>query len=49
MEQLNAIAIQDEEGLVAKRRPEMVVSKGKNEVGQNDPKPVSTEYKPRVQ
>ncbi|PPR95254.1 hypothetical protein GOBAR_AA25417 [Gossypium barbadense] len=26
----------------------MIVSKGKNEVGQNDPKPVSTEYKPRV-
>ncbi|PPR96424.1 hypothetical protein GOBAR_AA24247 [Gossypium barbadense] len=48
MEQLNAIAIQDEEGLVAKPRPETVVSKGKNEVGQNDPKPVSTEYKPRV-
>ncbi|PPR94300.1 hypothetical protein GOBAR_AA26371 [Gossypium barbadense] len=38
-EQLNAIAIQDEEGLVAKPRPETVVSKGKNEVGQNDPKP----------
>ncbi|PPS18563.1 hypothetical protein GOBAR_AA02011 [Gossypium barbadense] len=38
-EQLNAIAIQDEEGLVAKPRPEMMVSKGKNEVGQNDPKP----------
>ncbi|PPS18416.1 hypothetical protein GOBAR_AA02155 [Gossypium barbadense] len=26
----------------------MVVSKGKDEVGQNDPKSVSTEYKPRV-
>ncbi|PPS11725.1 hypothetical protein GOBAR_AA08910 [Gossypium barbadense] len=37
--QLNMIAIQDEEGLVAKPRPEMMVSKGKNEVGQNDPKP----------
>ena len=35
-EQLNAISIQDEEGLVAKPRPELVVSKGKNEVGQNE-------------
>ncbi|PPS02648.1 hypothetical protein GOBAR_AA18015 [Gossypium barbadense] len=40
MEQLNMIAIQDEEGLVAKPRPKIVVSKGKNEVGQNDPKPM---------
>ncbi|PPR82992.1 hypothetical protein GOBAR_AA37723 [Gossypium barbadense] len=31
MEQLNVIAIQDEDGLVAKPRPEMMVSKGKNE------------------
>ncbi|PPS08766.1 hypothetical protein GOBAR_AA11870 [Gossypium barbadense] len=47
-EQLNAIAIQDEEGLVAKPRPETVVSKGKNEVGQNDPKSKSrTPDKPK--
>ncbi|PPS11676.1 hypothetical protein GOBAR_AA08972 [Gossypium barbadense] len=38
MEQLNATVIQDEERLVAKPRPETVVSKSKNEVGQNDPK-----------
>ncbi|PPS08782.1 hypothetical protein GOBAR_AA11859 [Gossypium barbadense] len=37
-EQRNMIAIQDKERLVVKPRPEMVVSKGKNEVGQNDPK-----------
>ncbi|PPR81021.1 hypothetical protein GOBAR_AA39692 [Gossypium barbadense] len=30
-EQLNPISIQDEEGLVAEPRPEMVVSKGKDE------------------
>ncbi|PPS14942.1 hypothetical protein GOBAR_AA05631 [Gossypium barbadense] len=47
-EQLNAISIQDEEGLVAKPRPEPVVSEGKNEAGQNEQKSVSTEYKPRV-
>ncbi|PPR88156.1 hypothetical protein GOBAR_AA32535 [Gossypium barbadense] len=48
MEQLNAIAIQDEEGLVAEPRPEMVVSIGKDEVGHNEPKPVITEYKLRL-
>ncbi|PPR90598.1 hypothetical protein GOBAR_AA30086 [Gossypium barbadense] len=37
-EQLNAIAIQDEEGLVAKPKLEPVVSEGKNEVGQNEQK-----------
>ncbi|PPR81763.1 hypothetical protein GOBAR_AA38951 [Gossypium barbadense] len=38
MEQLNTIVIQDEERLVAKPRPELVVSEGKNEVGQNEQK-----------
>ncbi|PPS18918.1 hypothetical protein GOBAR_AA01657 [Gossypium barbadense] len=37
-EQLNAVAIQDEEGLVARPRPEPMVSEGKNEVGQNEQK-----------
>ncbi|PPR98801.1 hypothetical protein GOBAR_AA21860 [Gossypium barbadense] len=39
MEQLNAIAIQDEEGLVAKPRPETGISIGKDEVGHNEAKP----------
>ncbi|PPS15394.1 hypothetical protein GOBAR_AA05182 [Gossypium barbadense] len=43
-EQLNVIAIQDEEGLVEKPRPKTVVSKGKNEVGQNNPKPKLDEW-----
>ncbi|PPS00673.1 hypothetical protein GOBAR_AA19998 [Gossypium barbadense] len=49
--QINAITIQDEEGLVAPEpepRQETVVSKGKGEVDHNDQKPVSKEYKPRV-
>ncbi|PPR90751.1 hypothetical protein GOBAR_AA29933 [Gossypium barbadense] len=48
MEQLNASPIQYEEGLVAKPRLEPMVSEGKNEVGQNEQKSISTEYKPRV-
>ncbi|PPR95571.1 hypothetical protein GOBAR_AA25094 [Gossypium barbadense] len=48
MEQLNAIAIQDEEGLVTEPRPETEVSIGKDEVGHNKPKQVITEYKPCV-
>ncbi|PPS08658.1 hypothetical protein GOBAR_AA11990 [Gossypium barbadense] len=50
-EQLNAITIQDEEGLVEpepKPRQGIVVSKGKGEVDHNEQKPVSKEYKPRV-
>ncbi|PPR86198.1 hypothetical protein GOBAR_AA34493 [Gossypium barbadense] len=50
-EQLNAITIQDEEGLVApepESRKETVVSKGKGEVDHNDKKLVSKEYKPHV-
>ncbi|PPS12728.1 hypothetical protein GOBAR_AA07907 [Gossypium barbadense] len=49
MEQLNAITIQDEEGVVAPElelRQEIVVSK--REVNHNDQKPASKEYKPRV-
>ncbi|PPS02111.1 hypothetical protein GOBAR_AA18556 [Gossypium barbadense] len=45
MEQLNAISIQDEEGLVEKPSPEMVISKGKDEVDQNDPKPMPNAVK----
>ncbi|PPR94043.1 hypothetical protein GOBAR_AA26628 [Gossypium barbadense] len=51
MEKINAITIQDEEGLVApkpEQRQEIVVSKGKGEVDHNDQKLVSKEYKPRV-
>ncbi|PPS12256.1 hypothetical protein GOBAR_AA08380 [Gossypium barbadense] len=44
MEQLNAIAIQDEEGLVAEPRPETVVSIGKDEVGHNEPKLVNSHF-----
>ncbi|PPR87168.1 hypothetical protein GOBAR_AA33520 [Gossypium barbadense] len=47
-EKLNVIAIRDEERLVAKPRPEPVVSECENEVGQNERKSLSTEYKPRV-
>ncbi|PPR95510.1 hypothetical protein GOBAR_AA25158 [Gossypium barbadense] len=50
-EQLNAITIQDEEGLVAPEpepRQETVVSKGKGGVDHNDQKSVCKEYKPRV-
>ncbi|PPR96080.1 hypothetical protein GOBAR_AA24589 [Gossypium barbadense] len=50
-EQINAITIQDEEGLVASElepRQETVVSKGKGEVDHNNQKLVSKEYKPRM-
>ncbi|PPS06474.1 hypothetical protein GOBAR_AA14171 [Gossypium barbadense] len=51
MEQLNTITSQDEEGLVTlepKPRQETKISKGKGEVDNNEQKPVSTKYKPRV-
>ncbi|PPS06274.1 hypothetical protein GOBAR_AA14370 [Gossypium barbadense] len=44
-EQLNVIAIQDDEGLVAKPRPETVVSKGKGEVDHNEQKPLPNAMK----
>ncbi|PPS15366.1 hypothetical protein GOBAR_AA05215 [Gossypium barbadense] len=50
-EQLNAINIQDDEGVVEPElepRQETMVSKGKGEVDQNTNKPVTVEYKPRV-
>ncbi|PPS09239.1 hypothetical protein GOBAR_AA11403 [Gossypium barbadense] len=50
-EQLNAINIQDDEGVVEpepKLRQENVVSKGQGEVGHNKNKSVNVEYKPRV-
>ncbi|PPR83951.1 hypothetical protein GOBAR_AA36761 [Gossypium barbadense] len=50
-EQLNAINIQNDEGVVEPEpelREETVVSKGKDEVDQNTNKPVNEEYKPRV-
>ncbi|PPS04407.1 hypothetical protein GOBAR_AA16256 [Gossypium barbadense] len=47
-EQLNVIAIQDEEGLVVEPRPKTRVSIGKDEVGHNEPKSVITEYKPHM-
>ncbi|KAG8474175.1 hypothetical protein CXB51_033954 [Gossypium anomalum] len=50
-EQLNAINVQGEEGFVKPEpepRQETVVSKGKGEVGHNENKIVSVEYKPRV-
>ncbi|PPR94409.1 hypothetical protein GOBAR_AA26260 [Gossypium barbadense] len=50
-EQLNAINIQDDEGVVEPElepRQETVVSKGKGEVDYNKNKSVTVEYKPRV-
>ncbi|PPR87208.1 hypothetical protein GOBAR_AA33482 [Gossypium barbadense] len=50
-EQLNAINTQDDEGVVDPKpepRQETVVSKWRDEVGQNTNKPVTVEYKPRV-
>ncbi|PPS12724.1 hypothetical protein GOBAR_AA07922 [Gossypium barbadense] len=50
-EQLNAINIQDDKGVVEPEpelRQETVVSKGQGEVDQNTSKPVTVEYKPRV-
>ena len=50
-EQLNTINTQDDEGVVEPEpepRQETVVSKGRDEVGQNTNKPVTVEYKPRV-
>ncbi|PPS19287.1 hypothetical protein GOBAR_AA01274 [Gossypium barbadense] len=50
-EQLNAINIQDDEGVVEpepKPRHKTVVSKGQDEVDYNKNKPVTVEYKPRV-
>ncbi|PPS11794.1 hypothetical protein GOBAR_AA08838 [Gossypium barbadense] len=50
-DKINAITIQDAEGLVAPEpepKQETVVSKGKGEVDHNDQKPVSKEYKPRA-
>ncbi|PPR97413.1 hypothetical protein GOBAR_AA23258 [Gossypium barbadense] len=49
-EQLNAINIQNDEGVVEPElepRQETVVSKGRDEVDQNTNKPVIVEYKPR--
>ncbi|KAK5842574.1 hypothetical protein PVK06_004947 [Gossypium arboreum] len=50
-EKLNAINIQDDEGVVEPElepRQETVVRKGQGEVDQNTNKPVTVEYKPRV-
>ncbi|PPS16086.1 hypothetical protein GOBAR_AA04490 [Gossypium barbadense] len=44
-EQLNVISIHDEEGLVERPSPEPVVSKGKNEVGQNKQKSIPNAVK----
>lgn len=50
-EQLNAINIQNDEGVVEtepESRQETMVSKGQSEVDQNTSKSVNVEYKPRV-
>ncbi|KAK5771107.1 hypothetical protein PVK06_047282 [Gossypium arboreum] len=50
-EQLNAINIQDDEGVIEPElepRQETVVSKGKGEVDYNKNKSVTVEYKPHV-
>ncbi|PPS07865.1 hypothetical protein GOBAR_AA12783 [Gossypium barbadense] len=50
-EQINKINTQDDEGVIElepERRQETVVSKWRDEVGQNTNKPVTVKYKPRV-